>query len=117
LTGVRTYVRMMGIGPYRPIRELEAAIERRELDIATGIAKDYAREKRRPIPLDAALGLVALVAAEGGAYDAWACRWLARWLTEEQATIEQAAEVAATLADLPSEPAAVDAIRGMVEIA
>ena len=52
------------------------------MDIAAGIAKDYVRENKRPFPLDAALGLVSLVAAEGGAYDSWACRWLARWLTE-----------------------------------
>jgi len=52
---------MMGLGPYRPIRELEGAIERRELDMAIGIAKDIARE-RRPIGLELALGLLALVA-------------------------------------------------------
>ena len=51
---MRTYVRMMGLGPHRPIRELEGAIERRELDMAIGIAKDIARE-RRPIGLELAL--------------------------------------------------------------
>jgi hypothetical protein len=102
---------MMGIGPYRPIRELEGAVERRELAIAIGIAKDIARE-RRPISLELALGLVALVAAEGPDYDLWACRWLARWLGETRgATIGMAAEVAATLADLPAEPQAVEALR------
>ncbi len=108
---------MMGVGPHRPVRELEGAIERRELDMAVGIAKDIARE-RRPIGLQLALGLVALVAeqaAEGPDYDLWACRWLARWLGETPgATIALAAEVAATLADLPSEPQAVQAIRGVV---
>jgi hypothetical protein len=78
---MRTYVRMMGLGPYRPMRELESAIERRELDMAIGIAKDIARE-RRPIGLPLALDLVSLVAAEGPDYDLWACRWLARWLSE-----------------------------------
>ena len=108
---MRTYVRMMGLGPYRPLRELEGAIERRELDIAIGIAKDIARA-RRPIGLEPALGLVALVAAEGPDYDLWACRWLARWLSETQdASIGLAAEVAATLADLPAEPQGVEAIR------
>jgi hypothetical protein len=111
---MRTYVRMMGLGPHRPVRELEAAIERRELDMAIGIAKDIARE-RRPIGLQLALRLVALVAAEGPEYDLWACRWLARWLGETpNATIALAAEVAATLADLPSEPQAVEAIRQVV---
>ena len=108
---------MMGLGPHRPIRELEAAIERRDLDIAIGIAKDYARENKRPIPLDPALGLVALVAAEGGAYDGWACRWLARWLHEGcGVSIALAAEVAATLADLPSEPAGVEVIRPLLSV-
>jgi hypothetical protein len=102
---------MMGIGPHRPIRELEGAIERRELDMAIVIARDIARE-RRPIGLQQALGLVALVAADGSDYDPWACRWLMRWLGETPgATISLAAEVAATLADLPAEPQAVDAIR------
>ncbi len=105
---------MMGVGPYRPVRELEGAIERRELTIAIGIAKDVARE-RRPINLALALQLLALVAAEGSDYDSWACRWLERWLAETPgATIALAAEVAATLADLPAEPDAVEAIRELV---
>lgn len=115
---MRTSVRMMGIGPHRPARELEGAIERRELDIAIGIAKDIARE-HRPIGLALALRLVSLVAVEGSAegsdYDSWACRWLARWLGETPgATIALAAEVAATLADLPTEPQAVESIRELV---
>jgi hypothetical protein len=105
---------MMGVGPYRPTRELEAAIERRELDIAIGIARDIARE-RRPIGLVPALALVALVAEQGDDYDVWACRWLARWLRETPGTtIALAAEVAATLADLPAEPGGVQAIRPLV---
>jgi len=89
---MRTYVRMMGVGPYRPTRELEAALERRELDIAIGIAKDIARE-RRPIGLPLALRLVALVAEQGNDYDLVACRWLARWLSETpETTISLAAE-------------------------
>jgi hypothetical protein len=105
---------MMGLGPHRPLRELEGAIERRELDMAIGIAKDIARE-RRPIGLRQALGLVALAAAEGADYDLWACRWLARWLSETPGvTIALATEVAATLADLPAEPQGVEAIRELV---
>ncbi len=104
----------MGVGPYRPVRELEGAIERRELGIAIGIAKDIARE-RRPINLALALRLVALVATEGPDYDSWACRWLERWLGETpDATIALVAEVAATLADLPAEPQGVEAIREIV---
>jgi hypothetical protein len=105
---------MMGVGPYRPTRELEAALERRELDIAIGIARDIARE-RRPIGLVLALRLVALVAEQGEDYDVWACRWLARWLRETPGTtISLAAEVAATLADLPAEPDGLAAIRQLV---
>jgi hypothetical protein len=105
---------MMGVGPYRPVRELEGAIERRELDMAIGIAKDIARE-RKPIGLPLALRLVALVASDGADYDSWACRWLARWLSETPETsIALAAEVAATLADLPAEPHAVESIRAIV---
>lgn len=105
---------MMGVGPYRPTRELEAAIERRELEIAVGIAKDIARE-RHPIGLALALRLLALVAQQGSDYDLWACRWLARWLSETPGTtIALAAEVAATLADLPSEPQGIEAIQPLV---
>jgi hypothetical protein len=64
-----------GPGPYRPIRELEGAIERRELDMAIGIAKDIARE-RRPIGLELALRPLALVAGRAptttcGRADGW----------------------------------------------
>jgi hypothetical protein len=105
---------MMGVGPHRPVRELEGAIERRELSIAIGIAKDIARE-RRPIGLELALRLLSLVAAERADYDSWACRWLTRWLGETpDASIALAAEVAATLADLPAEPQAVESIRELV---
>ena len=39
--------------------------------------------------------------------DVWALRWLARWISETHGvTIDRAAEVAATLADLPAEPSA-----------
>src|SRR5919108_3170212 len=103
---MRTCVRMMGIGPHRPIRELEAALGRGELDMAAAIAKDFHHEHGRPIPLELALRMLPL-AARGGGYDAWACRWLSRWLTEASPSIETAAEVAACLADLPTEPRAL----------
>lgn len=102
---VRTYVRM-GPGPYHPGRELERAVERGDLRLAVAIAKDITRESGRPIPLALARRLLPLVAVERpDAYDAWACRWLARWLSEaHEATIDGAADLAAALADLPSEP-------------
>jgi hypothetical protein len=61
---VRTCVRMMGLGPYRPLKDLERAIERGRLDRAIAIAKDFGREYGRPIPIDAALWLLPLVAAQ-----------------------------------------------------
>jgi hypothetical protein len=60
-----------------------------------------------------ALRMLALAATRPD-YDRWACRWLARWLSERDPSIEQVAEVAATLADLPSEPAGLDAVLGML---
>src|SRR5206468_3224168 len=59
----------------------------------------------RPVPLDVAARFLPLVAKESPReYDAYALRWLTRWASEKpQATAEQAAEVAASLADLPAE--------------
>jgi hypothetical protein len=104
----------MAARPYRPARELGDAIERGELDFALALAKDVARERNRPLDLDVALELLPLVADKQSAdYDAWALRWLRRWISESaNPTIEQAAELAGCLADLPAEPrGAVDAIR------
>ena len=63
-------------------------------------------EDLRPISLELAARFLPLIAKESpGEYDAWALRWLARWACEAGApTVEQAAEVAASLADLPAEP-------------
>ena len=48
-------------------------------------------------------------------YDAWACRWLGRWLTQaSNPSIEQAAEIAGMLTNMPSEPQALDAILGLL---
>jgi hypothetical protein len=49
------------------------------------------------------------------AYDAWARRWFLRWLSEsERPSIEVAAELAGTLADLPSEPQALQELQGIL---
>lgn len=95
----------MSLGPYRPIKDLEHALERGQLEMAIAAAKDVARE-HSGVPLDVALRFLPVVAEQrGAAYDEWALRWLARWITEGPGrTIEGAAEVAAALADLPSEP-------------
>jgi hypothetical protein len=104
---MRTYVRLVGPGQHRPVRDLEGAIRRGDLDMAIAIARDFARVRGRPIGLDHALELLPLVVARDlDAYDEWARRWLSRWLSESPgATIDGAAELAGALADLPSEPA------------
>ena len=104
----------MGKPPYRPVRELERAIERGELDFALAYAKELARLRSRPLDLGLALGLLPLIAAQQpDAYDAWALRWLSRWIGEcRWPTIGKAAELAACLAELPGEPqAALERIR------
>jgi hypothetical protein len=109
---------MMGLGPYRPLRDLERALERGQLKIAVAAAKDVSHEYGRPIGLDLALRFLPLVAAQQlDAYDGWACRWLARWLNETPGvTIDLAAEVTASLAELPAEPAALETLRGSVDV-
>src|SRR5438552_15495455 len=115
---MRTCVRMMGLGPHHPIRELEGALDRGELDIAAGIATDWQREHGYPVRLDLALRLLPLAAREPPTYDAWACRWLARWLSEAPSpTIEQAAEIAGMLAELPLEPQVNEGLLGMLRLA
>ena len=70
---------MLGVSqsPYGPVRELEGAIARGELDFALAHAQEVARERRGPIELELALGLLPLTASQQpDAYDAWALRWL-----------------------------------------
>jgi hypothetical protein len=95
----------MGLGPWRPDRDIERALERGELKMAVAAAKDVAREYGHPIPVDLAVRFLPIVVAQRPeAFDRWALRWLARWTDTSKATIERAAEIAAALADLPSEP-------------
>jgi hypothetical protein len=98
----------MGPRPWRPAAELQAALERGDLRYAMTLAEEVRIERGAPIDLEAAAGFLPLIARESPReFDAWALRWLARWINETPAaTIEQAAEVAASLADLPTEPTA-----------
>jgi hypothetical protein len=92
--------------------ELDGALERGDLPYAISLAAEVAEDRGRPIELDTALRFLPVVAMrEPEQYDAWALRWLARWIDEGPATIETAAVVAAQLADLPAEPTALDVIR------
>ncbi len=92
--------------PFRPLAELPGALDRGELSFAIRLAALGAEDQGRPIDLELALPFLPLVAAEQPEHlDAWALRWLGRWITETPgATIEQAGVIAAALADLPMEP-------------
>ena len=102
----------MGPRPWRPAAELDAALERGDLRYAITLADELRIEDGHPIDLRTALRFLPLIARESPReFDLWAVRWLARWLAEAPtATIEQAAETAASLADLSSEPRALDPI-------
>jgi len=99
---------MFGLGPYRPLKDVERALERGDLRMAVAGARDCAHEYGHAIPLDIAVKFLPVVVAQTpDAYDGWALRWLARWSTESpKRTIERAAVLAAALADLGSEPVA-----------
>jgi hypothetical protein len=109
---------MMGLGPYRPLKDVERALERGDLGMAVAAAKDCAREHGRPIHIELSLRFLPLIAAQQHEeYDRWACRWLTRWLTETPgATIDQTAEIAGALAELPTEPESFAAIRQALEL-
>lgn len=98
--------------PWRPAAELEKALERGDLRYAVSLAEEVRLERGRPVELALAARFLPLIAAASpGEYDAYALRWLARWVAETgTATIEQAAEIAASLADLPVEPKMLEAI-------
>jgi hypothetical protein len=108
---MRTYVRMTP-RPYRPAAELEAALERGELELAIGLAREVAEDRQKPVELAVALRFLPLVAAQRPeTYDLWASRWMVRWLSEARnATIDGAVDVAAALAALPLEPEALQTI-------
>ena len=102
---MRTCVRMMR--PYRPVRELEAHLARGELDFAIAIARTLADERARPLDLDLTLRFLPLVAVKRPeAFDVWTLRWLERWCGELRGlvSIDDAAEVAVGLAEIPVDP-------------
>jgi hypothetical protein len=80
--------------------------------MAIALAKDLAHELGQPIQLPTALRLLPLVAAQRpDEYSDWALRWLARWIGEMRGTtIDQTADVASWLAELPAEPRARQSI-------
>jgi len=98
--------------PYRPAAELEAALQRGDLELSVALAREVAEERQRPLELGVALRFLPLVAAQRpDDYDGWASRWLVRWLTEApEASIDAAVDVAAALAAMPLEPQAIETI-------
>ncbi len=93
--------------PYRPVRELEAHLQRGELDFAIALAKVLAVERSRPLDLAITLRFLPLVAVQRpDAFDEWTLRWLERWCGElrGRASIDDAVELAAALAEIPVDP-------------
>ncbi len=93
--------------PYRPVRELEAHLDRGELEFAIAIARMAARERGRPLDLTLTLRFLPLVAVQRpDAFDVWALRWLERWCEElgGVASIDDAVELASALAEIPVDP-------------
>jgi hypothetical protein len=99
--------------PYSPRVELEGALARGNLRHAIALAAEVAEDSRRPLDLDTALRFLPLVAAQQPVqFDAWALRWLVRWIDETaEATIARAAELACALADARGEPLALESVR------
>jgi hypothetical protein len=112
LTPMRTYVRM-GARPWRPAAELDGALERGDLKYAITLAAEVAEDQGRPLDLGTALRFLPAVGSQRpGEFDAWALRWLARWINETpKATISRAAEIACSLADAQTEPIALESVR------
>jgi hypothetical protein len=93
--------------PYRTARELEAHLDRGELDFAISLARVLAHERGRPLDLALTLRFLPLVAVQRpDAFDEWTLRWLERWCGDERgrASIDDAVELAAGLAELPVDP-------------
>jgi hypothetical protein len=99
--------------PWKPAVELDGALERGDLEYAITLAAEVAEDQGRPLDLATALRFLPPLAAQRpGAFDAWALRWLARWINEtREATIGRAAEIACSLADAQGEPIALESVR------
>ncbi len=93
--------------PYRPVRELEAHLERGELEFALALARAIAVEREHPLDLELTIHFLPLIAAEKPeAFDVWSLRWLERWCGElrRSASIDDAVDVVQGLAEIPVDP-------------
>jgi hypothetical protein len=99
--------------PWKPAVELDGALERGDLGYAITLAAEVTEDQGRPLDLGTALRFLPAVAAQRpGEFDAWALRWLARWIIETpELTIGRAAEIACSLADAQREPIALESVR------
>jgi hypothetical protein len=105
----------MGLGPYRPLNDLARYLDKGDLPMSIAAAKDAQADSGQAIPLDLALRFLPLLATDTERYDVWALRWFTRWLGEARGvTIEQAAELAGCLCELPAEPTTLEAIQAML---
>jgi hypothetical protein len=102
--------------PWRPAAELDAALDRGDLRYAIALADELRETRGRPVALDTATRFLPLIARESPReYDAYALRWLVRWLSEAgAATIERAAAVTSLLAALPREAGALERLRALL---
>jgi hypothetical protein len=86
--------------PFRPVRELEAHLERGELDSAVVLARGIAGERGRSLDLNLSLRFLPLVARQRPErYDSWALRWLEQWCAQmrDVAGVEESVDVASAL--------------------
>jgi hypothetical protein len=93
--------------PYRPVKELEAHLERGELEFALSLARALAVERERPLDLAVTIRFLPLIAAERpDSFDVWALRWLERWCGEarRRASVDDAVEIVQGLAEIPIDP-------------
>jgi hypothetical protein len=93
--------------PYRPVRELEAHLDRGELDFAIALARVAARERTRPLDLGLTLRFLPLIAVQRpDEFDVWTLRWLERWCGELRivASIDDAVDLVGGLAEIPIDP-------------
>ncbi len=89
------------------MRELEAHLERGELEFALALARAIAVEREQPLDLAVTIRFLPLIASERPeAFDVWALRWLERWCGELRrlASIDDGVEVVQGLAEIPVDP-------------
>jgi hypothetical protein len=89
------------------VRELEAHLQRGELEFALGLARAIAQERERPLDLDLTIRFLPLLAVQRPElFDGWALRWMERWCGElrTSASIDDAVDVVAALAEIPVDP-------------